>query len=102
MVEAVWEWLKFKLVELDISLNTDTDEDLLSLNFQKGLRENAVLWMIGIYVDMVEKEVVQRGNKLGISMATGIFKQKKLMSRNQALPELGIVPGLETDSMGIG
>ena len=61
-----------------------------------------MLWMIGVYVEIVEKEVVQKGCQLNVQMATGIFKQKKLMSRRQAIPDLGIIHGIDTDSVGVG
>ena len=100
MVNQVWEWLKFQLTSLDISLNSDTDSDILSLNFQRGLRENAILWMIGIYVEMVENEVIVRGNPLKVTTASGIYKQKKLITKHQAIPDLGVIVGLDTQGIG--
>ena len=76
--------------------------DILSLNFERGLRENALLWMIGVYVEVVEAEVVLKRNKLDAATVLGIFKAKKQSARYQALPELGIIPVLDIDSQGIG
>ena len=86
-----------------ISLHSTEDSDFLSLNFEKGLRENAVLWLLGLYVEVVEKEVVLKGSKLSISFMKGHFKQKKLMTKYLVLPEIGIIPGIDTvDAVGIG
>ena len=101
-VSEAWELVRYQLSLLDISLNTTSDMDILSLNFEKGLWENALLWMIGVFVEVVESEVVLKRNKLNTATILGIFKQRKQNARYQALPELGIIPGLDTDSQGIG
>ena len=101
-VQESWEWLKSKLVELDISLESIGDNDLLFLNYPKGLRENAILWLIGVYIETVEKEVVLRRFKLDIKLFKGILKQKKHSVRTQAIPELGIISGIDFEAQGIG
>ena len=90
------------MVSLDASLIITDDFDILSLNFPRGLRENALLWLIGIYVELVEMEAVRKGNKLSLASVIGLFKQKKQLTRYRAVPELGIIVGLDTESTGIG
>ena len=85
-----------------ISLNSCDDLSLLSLKFERGLRENAILWMLGTYLEIVETEVISRGNKITASTLSGIFKQRKLTTRNMALPEIGIILGVDVDAEGIG
>ena len=72
-VSEAWEWLRLKLATLDLFIVTIDDLDILTLNFETGLRDNAILWMIGVYVDLVETDVVIRGNKLRLSSGVGIF-----------------------------
>ena len=42
-VSEAWEWLRFKLASLDISLVIADDLTLLTLNFDKGLRDLKIL-----------------------------------------------------------
>ena len=53
-------------------------------------------------VEMVEKEAVMKGNRLTTASVIGTLKQKIQAARHQAVPELGIIPGLESDAQGIG
>ena len=101
-VSESWLWLKCKLKTLDDSLTFSSDSDILSLNFPKGLRENAILWMIGIYVELVDSEVVLKENSLTVASMTGYFKQQKLATRYKAIPDLGVIVGIDTDAKGIG
>ena len=66
------------------------------------LRENAILWLLGIYVEIFEREVVLGGHKIDVGTMKGIFFQKKLQSCHQALPELGILLGIDFDTDGVG
>ena len=101
-VISCWEWLRSKLVLLDVSILACQDIDLLSLDFERSIRENAILWMLGIYAEVIDQEVVLRGRRLDVQTITGIFKQRKLESRYQALPDLGIIPGVDFDTQGVG
>ena len=58
--------------------------------------------MIGNYLEIVEAEVVTRGNRLNRATFSGLFKQRKLMARHQSLPEIGIIMGIDVDPQGIG
>ena len=102
LVSGAWEWLKTVLLLLDSSLSLVSDSELLSLNFEKGMRENAVVWIIGSYIEIVENEVVTKENFLSIPSITGQLKQKKQSARYQALPELGIIAGVDFDQQGVG
>ena len=65
-----------------------------------GLRENAVLWLLGVFIEVVEAEVVLKGNRLCLPSVQGLFKQRKHWSRHQAIPDLGIILGLDTEGIG--
>ena len=75
---------------------------LLRLDFPSSLRENAIIWMLGTYITLVEQEVVSKENKLNLSSVIGFFKQKKDHSGHLAMPFLGPIPGIDSDALGIG
>ena len=101
-VTQAWEWLRSILFKLDPSYCIELDVSVLCLDFEKGMRENAALWAIGTYVDIVEQEVVIKENKLSLASITGIFKQRKQRSRYKAMPDLGLIQGIDFDQQGIG
>ena len=102
LVSLSWEWLKSVLISLDSSLASLSDSDFLSLEFEKGFRENAVIWLLGSYIEIVENEVVIKGNFLSLPSVTGLLKQKKQSARHRALPDLGIISGIDFDAQGVG
>ena len=102
LVSQAWDWLRSILYLLDPFICIEPDCSVLCLNFEKGLRETAVLWVIGTYVDIVEREVVLKEHSLSTASVIGIFKQRKQRARYQAMPDLGIIPGIDFDQQGIG
>ena len=101
-MHEVWAWLKSKIIFLDISLTNTTDYDILSLKFPKGLRENAILWIIGVYIETIEKEVVMKGSKIDIDLMKGIYKHRKQSDKYLAMPELGFISDFDQEAQGIG
>ena len=101
-VSSLWQWVRAHIEKLNISMVMMADFDLLQISFYKGNRENAILWLIGIYVEIVEKEIVGKGSSISTASLSGLFKQKKLQARYQALPDIGPIYGLEWNPERIG
>ena len=98
----IWGWIWSLCVMLDQSLILTGEESLLRLNFLKGLRENAILWILGIYIELVECEVILKQRKLDLSYVKGYIKQKKQTSHLDGIPELGLIPYIDWDVVGVG
>ena len=58
--------------------------------------------MLGIYIELVETETVMKESPLNLSFVIGHYKQRKERTKHQAMPEIGPIPVLDTDSQGIG
>ena len=101
-ISEVWEWIWATSQTLEPTLAFSDETSLLRLDFPKGLRENSILWLVGSYVELVEKEVVSKEKKLELSYVKGYLKQKKQVSHLHAVPDLGIIPGIDWDPQGIG
>ena len=80
----------------------DDEWSILRLDFSKGFRENAILWMIGNYIKIVEREVVIKSNKITVNSIKGMMKQRKENSLYQALPYLSPINGIDHEPQGIG
>ena len=101
-VSQTWNWLVDTMILLEPSLSMSDDIEILRLNFTKGLRENALLWLLSIYTEIVEKEVVLKGHILDPVSVRGLFRQQKQRSRYMAIPDLGPIPGLDFEPRGVG
>ena len=101
-VNQTWEWLRNILNVLDPSLVLHDDKDILKLDFSKGMRENAILWLVGIYITLVEREAVLKHHILDYNSSKGYFKQMKQMATHMAIPDLGTIPGIDWEPQGVG
>ena len=87
---------------LEPSLYLFDDEDILNFEFPKGMRENAIIWLIGIYISLVERETVIKHHILNNLSSKGFFKQMKQMATHMAIPDLGAIPGIDWEPQGVG
>ena len=94
LLSKAWDWLKNCLILLDPSLSLYSDWELLFFDFEKGMRENAILWLLGIFIETVDNLVVIKENSLSSSTLVGILLVvpaiAKLSSSHQ-LPFMGHV-----------
>ena len=88
------------LVLLEPSLIIYEDISILQFDFYKGLRENAIIWLLGLFVVNVEKMVVAKEQKLDVNTFIGILKERKQFSIYRSMPYLGIIPGIDWDIQG--
>ena len=101
-VSHLWEWVSTLIFILDPMLTGTSDSDILRLNFDRGLRENAIIWLLSSYIEVIETEIILKNSKCSLSSFIGILKHKKDISRHQAIPELGLIPMIDWDVQGIG
>ena len=90
------------MILIDQSLALRSYPEILHLDFPVSLRENALLWLLGSYIEIVETEVVLKDHVLDHHSIAGLLKQKKQIARHLAMPDLGMIPGLDWDLQGIG
>ena len=69
------------------------DSDFLYLRFSRGLRDEDILWLLGVYLDYVEDKVILRGQTASVDDFVGHVKYKRAMANYQAMPALGLIPG---------
>ncbi len=69
------------------------DKDMLYLRFAKGLREEDILWLLGVYLEYVENRVILRGSRASTDDFVDHVRYMRCMANYQAIPHLGIIPG---------
>ena len=99
-VSEAWLTIRDLIESVDFELVFESDCSLLHFYFNSTCRENAVLWLIGEYVSLVESEVVLKNNSLSSKKIIDHLSTRQLECRNLSLPDIGLIPGLSP--MGIG
>ena len=75
----------------DITLD---NSDFLCLRFSQGLRDKDILWLLGVYFELVEDKGVLRGGAASVDEFVGHVKYKWVMANYPAMPTLGLIPGM--------
>ena len=88
------------LSRIDPETLLETDHNLLYFNFPLTPRDNAVIWVLGHYVQFVEEEVVARNKKATSSQFMGWLGAKALEFRYRAMPHIGNIPGIYPTGIG--
>ena len=78
----------------------DSDHNLLHLCFPSMQRETTVVWLVGQYLEYVEKESILGNKRLLHAHISGWLSAKILESRNVGMADLGHIPGLDTTGIG--
>ena len=92
-VGEVWGWVRFRLNQMDSSHTFLQDSDFLYLRFSRGLRDEDILWLLGVFLKYVEDKVGLRGQAASVDDFVGHVKYKRTMANYQAMPALGLIPG---------
>ena len=95
-----WERLRDLLHQLDSQFIFESDHSILHLYFPKSIRENACIWLIGNYLDLVEKEVLLFGKILTREKLNGWLAAKYSEGKFQAMPDLGFILGIHQTGIG--
>ena len=72
-VSDIWVWIYHKILHLDPFLVDLEDFHLIQLKFDASIHDNAIIWLLGNYVLLVEKEVVSKNNKLSLPFVKGFL-----------------------------
>ena len=65
-VSDVCSWIMSIILHLDPFLSNLDDMSVLQLRFPASIHDNAIVWLLGNYIDLVEKEVVCKHHKLDL------------------------------------
>ena len=69
------------------------DSDFFYLGFSWGLRDEDILWLLGVYLEYMEDKVVLWGRAASVKNFVGHVKYMQVMANYQAMPALGLIPG---------
>ena len=99
-MEEIWEWVRFKLNQVDLALILLDNTDLLYLRFPRGLKEEDILWILGVYLAYVEDKIILRGMATSVDDFVGHARYMRSEANYLAMPSIGIIPGLNYVNTG--
>ena len=95
LVREAWFWVRQRLLGLlpDIFGNTSNFE-FLHLMFEFSIMNNEVIWMLGVWVQLVWNTVICKKKHLKIESVQSEFSLKFVSHQNSHLPALAHIIGL--------
>ena len=98
-VREVRGWVRFRLNLKNSSHITLDDADFLYLRFSGGLKVEDILWLLGVYLEYIEDKVVLRGGVASVDDFIGYVKYMRVVANFQAMPSLGLIPGMNSTNL---
>ena len=99
-VVQAWSHLRTLLISLEPQLSSESNHDLLHLNFSLYPLENTILWLLGHYIEFIEDAVfIKKGRVSGPQLAGYIFANWQ-RDRLRAMPSISHIPGIDPDGIG--
>ena len=80
------------LMGLDEGLGELTVLEVFRFQYQKGLRENAITWLLANYIVIINQEVVMKGRKIQLSELVGMLRYAKTRVSREAVLDVGAIP----------
>jgi hypothetical protein len=92
-VRAAWNWIRRKMVVFLTDQGRPPDvsnPDILLARFPKDRQEDECILLLGIYVELVDREVVLKEKELLVDTLIGVLRTKTVSARSRAVPQVQI------------
>ena len=99
-VSQSWDRLRDILNQLESFFIFESDHSIINLHFPKLMSENASIWLVGKYVELVEKEAISNGKIITRENLNGWLSAQLLSSKHQSMLNLGFIPGISRTGIG--
>ena len=99
-VSQSWDRLRDILNQLESFFIFESDHSIINLYFPKFMSENASIWLVGKYVELVGKEAILNGKIITGENLNGWLSAQLLSSKHQSMPNLGFIPGISRTGIG--
>ena len=95
LVREAWFWLRQRLLGLLLNESESTSNfEFINLMFDTNILENEVIWMLGIWVQLVWDLVICKKKILRLETVQSEFSLKFMTHQNSNLPALAHIMGL--------
>ena len=97
-VSSAWNKILDLIIDLDQTMVFESSCDILCLNFPHKARDNAILWLIGHYLEFVEDETIIKNSKVTGDQVMGYLMSKYIADRFKAMPCIGQISSLDRNT----
>ena len=99
-VREGWHWVRRRIMILLDDVQGLSNYEILHLSFPRELDENEIMWLLGVWVAMVQEEVVVKKRVLGDQFVRGHFRYKYLQTLSINMPQLNHINDVTTMDPG--
>ena len=99
-LNSAWDFIREIMLNLEPVLMYESDYNILNLIYPQSSRENALVWLLGQYLEFVEIEVMIKNRRISRNHIRGWLQAKYAESQHASIPFIGSIYGLFP--MGIG
>ena len=95
-VRTAWLWVRQKLLVLwgdQGPLTAPTNQEIIMLMYPKVTQEAETIFLLGIFMELVDREVVGKHKELLVGTVKGVFQAKVSQIASRAAPELHFPQG---------
>ena len=92
-VRVAWNWTRRKMAEYLTDQGRPPDvsnRDILLARFPISRQDDECIFLLGTYVELVDREVVLKERELLVDTLIGVLRTKTESSRNRAVPQVQI------------
>ena len=93
-VRSAWQWTRSKILELVTELGPPvivSNTDIILAKFPSSRQEVECVFILGTFVELVDREVVSGGKELLLSTLLGVVQTRMEYIRRRAVPQVQIV-----------
>ena len=95
LVRESWFWIRQRLLQMFPSSHGNTSNfEFLNFMFDSSVLDNEVIWMLGIYVELVWNTVICKKKVLKLESVKSEFSLKYLTHQASSMPNLAHIVGL--------
>ena len=95
LVREAWFWVLQRILGmLPSSLGRTSNFEFLNLMFESDLMDEEIIWMIGIYVQLVWNIVICKKKTLKLNLMKREYSMKYQTHQKSNMPDLGYIVGL--------
>ena len=95
LVREAWFWVRQRILGmLPSSLGRTSNFEFLNLMFESDRMDEEIIWMIGIYVQLVWNIVICKKKTLKLNLMKSEYSMKYQTHQKSNMPDLGYIVGL--------
>ena len=95
LVREPWFWIRQRLLDMFPAANANTSNfEFLHLMFDSYFLDNEVIWILGVWVQLVWKTVICKKKSLRIETVKSEMSLKFASHQNSRLPTLAYIVGI--------